>query len=105
MATKVLDIVKHVNSDLQITKLKVQMKSILIELHDIRNHTMRGNLIFKSRDESAVEKWEHTTQVLANFIHDNLNSYNEIDGQISRTHRVSDDNNGKKIFRKVQNQS
>ena len=88
MATKVLDIVKQVNSDLQITKLEVQMKSILIESQDIRNRTMRDNLIFKSIDESAIEKWEHTTQVLANFIDGNLNSYNEIDSQISRGHRV-----------------
>ena len=84
IATKVPDIVKQVKNDLKITKLEGQMKSVLIELQHIRNHTMRGNLIFKGIDESVKEKWEDTPQVLADFIQGNLNlvySYNEIDRQ------------------------
>ena len=75
------------------------MKSVLIELQNIRNRSMRENLIFKGVDESANEKWENTTQVLADFVNDNLNlgyPFNEIDGQISRAQRASDNNNGKK---------
>ena len=75
------------------------MKSVLIELQNIRNRSMRDNLIFKGVDESANEKWENTTQVLADFVNDNLNLgylFNEIDGQISKAHRDSDNNNGKK---------
>ena len=83
-ATKVPDKVKQVKNDLKITKLEGQMKSVLIELQHIRNHTMRDNLVFKCIDESVKEKWEDTPQVLADFIQGNLNlvySYNEIDRQ------------------------
>ena len=103
IATKVPDIVKQVKNDLQITKLEDQMKSFVIELQDIRDHTMRDNLISKGIDESANENWEDTIEVLPDFIHSNLNlgySYNEIDSQISRVHRASDNNNGKKNNRK-----
>ena len=72
-ATKIPDIVKQVKNDLQITKLKGQMKSVLIELQNIRNRSMRDNLILKGMSESSNENWENTTQVLADFIHDNLN--------------------------------
>ena len=104
IATKIPDIVKQVKNDLQITKLKGQMKSVLIELQNIRNRSMRDNLIFKDIGESGNEKWENTTQVLADFIHDNLNLgylFNDIDSQINRVHRASDNNNnGKKNNRK-----
>ena len=80
------------------------MKSVLIELQNIRNRSMRDNLIFKDIGESGNENWENTTQVLADFIHDNLNLgylFNEIDSQISRVHRASENNNnGKKNNRK-----
>ena len=72
-ATKVPDKVKQVKNDLKITKLEGQMKSVLIELQHIRNHTMRDNLVFKGIDESVKEKWEDTPQVLADFIQGNLN--------------------------------
>ena len=42
------------------------------------------------------------------FIHENINlgySFNEIDSQITRAHRSSDNNNGKNKIEKVQNQS
>ena len=67
IAAKIPDIVKQVKNDLQITKLKGQMKSVLIELQNIRNRLMRDNLIFKDIGESGNEKWENTTQVLADF--------------------------------------
>ena len=60
---------------------------------------MIDNLIFRGVGESANEIWEITTQVLADFIHGNFNlgySFNEIDSQISRAHRPSDNNNGEK---------
>ena len=73
IATKVPDIVKQVKNDLQITKLEDQMKSFVIELQDIRDHTMRDNLISKGIDENANENWEDTIEVLPDFIHSNLN--------------------------------
>ena len=69
---------------------------------------MRDNLILKGIGEIADEKWENTTQVLVDFIYDNLNlgySFNEIESQISRADRASDNNNGKKIIGKIHNQS
>ena len=99
IATKIPDTIKQAKNDLWTTKLEGQMKSVLIELQNIRNRSMRDNLIFKGVDESANEKWENTTQVLADFVNDNLNLgylFNEIDGQISKAHRASDNNNGKK---------
>ena len=77
----------------------MKWKSVLIKLQGIRNCTMKDNLIFKGIGDSANEKWENTTQVRADFIHDNLNLgyfFNEINSQISRAHRPSDNNNGKK---------
>ena len=72
-ATKVPDKVEQVKNDLKITKLEGQIKSVLIELQHIKNHTMTDNLIFKGIDESVKEKWEDTPQVLADFIQGNLN--------------------------------
>ena len=49
-------------------------------MQDIRKCTIRDYLIFKGVDESANEKWENTTQMLVDFIHDDLNlgySFNE----------------------------
>ena len=74
IATKVPEVVKRVNNELQITKLEGH------ELQDIRKCTIRDYLIFKGVDESANEKWENTTQMLVDFIHDDLNlgySFNE----------------------------
>ena len=73
IATKIPGTVKQVKNDWLITKLEGQVKSVLIELQNIRNRSMRENLILKGMGESSNENWENTTQVLADFIHDNLN--------------------------------
>ena len=90
--TKIREITQKVKKDLQIPnfgKIEAQMKGILIEMEDLRNRSMQSNLIIKGIQESPNEKWEDTSEILGEFIRNNLNlPYpREItDMQISRAH-------------------
>ena len=69
------------------------MKTTLIELEDLRNRIMRSTLIFKNIPGIRNESWEDTSQLLADFItceQDLTYSFEEIDFQISRAHRSTE---------------
>ena len=97
---KIPEIKESVKNDININRIETQMNAILIELDDIRNRSMRSNLIIRGIPEQHNEKWEETSQVLANFISDNLNlsftpTHSDIDMQISRAHRSNDKNDSR----------
>ena len=80
---------------LEITKLQAQMKVTLIELEDLRNRTMRSTLIFKNIPGIQNESWEDTSWLLADFINLDLPySFEEIDFQIIRAHRSTEQDKG-----------
>ena len=93
------DLVLKINDSLNINKLESQMKAVLIELEDLRNRSVRENLIIKGIEEDPNEKWDNNVGKLTEFIHDNLNlgySQSEIDAQISRCHRANNENSSNK---------
>ena len=93
------DLVLKIKDSLNISKLESQMKAVLIELEDLRNRSMRENLIIKGIEEDPNEKWEDTVGKLTEFIHDNLNLcylQSEIDAQISRCYRANNENSSHK---------
>ena len=60
---------------------------------------MRSNLIFKGITEESKVTWDDTSQLLAGFITENLNlpySFDQLDMQISRAHRTSDNNSSRR---------
>ena len=80
---------------LEITNLQAQMKVTLIELEDLRNRTMRSTLIFKNIPGIQNESWEDTSWLLADFINLDLPySFEEIDFQIIRAHRSTEQDKG-----------
>ena len=80
---------------MEITKLQAQMKVTLIELEDLRNRTMRSTLIFKNIPGIQNESWEDTSWLLADFINLDLPySFEEIDFQIIRAHRSTEQDKG-----------
>ena len=92
-------ITTQVKEDLHVNKIETQLRCILLELEDLRNRSMRSNLIFKEIPEESKETWDDTSQLLAGFITENLNlpySFDQTDKQISRTHRTSDDDSGRR---------
>ena len=83
----------QVKEDLHINKIETQLRGVLLELEDLRNRSMRSNLIFKGIPEESKETWDDTSQLLAGFITENLNlpySFDQMDMQISRAHRTND---------------
>ena len=105
MESKITEISSNINKqikeDIQIDRLQTQLKGVLIELEDLRNRSMRSNLVFKGiREEAGGENnWEATSQVLADFITNNLGlpyTDHQIDMQISRAHRTNDKKNNHK---------
>ena len=91
-----LDLSKRVTTqvkDLHINKTEAQLRRVLLELEDLRNRSMRSNLIFKRIPEESKNIWADTSQLLAGFIAENLNlpySFDQMDMQISRAHRTND---------------
>ena len=91
-----LDLSKGVTTqvkDLHINKTEAQLRGVLLELEDLRNRSMRSNLIFKRIPEESKETWVDTSQLLAGFTAENLNlpySFDQMDMQISRAHRTND---------------
>ena len=86
-------VTKQVKEDLHINKIETQLRGVLLELEDLRNRSMRSNLIFKGIPEESKETWDDTSQLLAGFITENLNllySFDQMDMQISRAHRTND---------------
>ena len=63
----------QVKEDLHINKIETQLRGVLLELEDLRNRSMRSNLIFKGIPEESKETWDDTSQLLAGFITKNLN--------------------------------
>ena len=55
------EIISQIKDEVNIEKVEGQLKAILIELDDIRNRSMRSNLIFKGIKEEPNEKWEGTS--------------------------------------------
>ena len=83
----------QVKENLHINKIEAQLRGVLLELEDLRNRSMRSNLIFKGIPEESKETWDDTSQLLAGFITKNLKlpySFDQMDMQISRAHRSSD---------------
>ena len=92
-------ITTQVKDDLHISKIETQLRGVLLELEDLRNRSMRSNLIFKGVPEESKETWDDTSQLIAGFITENLNlpySLDQIDIQISRAHRTNDDGSGRR---------
>ena len=78
--------------DLNNTKLRLetQLRGALVELDDIRNRSMRSTLVFKNIKEKNKETWEQTTDILREYIIEELNlsyDYQDLDFLISRAHR------------------
>ena len=97
---KIPEIKESVKNNININRIEIQMNGILIELNELRNRSMRSNLIIRGIPEQHNGKWENTSQILANFISDNLNlsfthTHSEIDMQISRGHRSNDKNDSR----------
>ena len=83
----------QVKEDLHINKIETQLPGVLLELEDLRNRSIRSNLIFKGIPEESKETWHDTSQLLGGFITENLNlpySFDQMDMQISRAHRAND---------------
>ena len=60
---------------------------------------MRPNLIFKGILKELKKTWDDTSQLLADFITENLNLpyfLDQMDMQISRAHRTNDDESGRR---------
>ena len=86
-------IATQVNEDLHINKIETQSRGVHLELEDLRNRSMRSNLIFKGIPEESKETWDDASQLLACFITENLNllySFDQMDMLISRAHRTND---------------
>ena len=59
-----------------------KIKTVLIELEDLRNRSMRSTVIFKNIHEENESTWEDTARVLGQFISEELDinyTYKEID--------------------------
>ena len=71
-----LDLLKRITTqvkeDLHINKIETQLRSVPLELEDLRNQSLKSNLIFKEIPEEAKETWDNTTQLLAGFKTKNL---------------------------------
>ena len=65
-------ITTQVKEDLHINKIETQLRGVLLELEDLRNQSLRSNLIFKEIPEESKETWDNTTQLLAGFKTKNL---------------------------------
>ena len=92
-------ITTQVKDDPHINKIETQLRGVLLELEDLRNRSMRSNLIFKGVPEESKEIWDDTSQLIAGFITENLHlpySLDQMDIQISRAHRTNDDGSGRR---------
>ena len=97
-----LDLSKRVTTqikeDLHINKIEAQLRGVLLELKDLRNQSMRSNLIFKGIPEESKETWDDTSQLLAGFIIENLHlpySFYQMDMQIRTNDNDSSRRNNK----------
>jgi len=74
----------------EINNLTEQIQKMDIQNDDLRNRSMRNNLIFRNIKEHKENRWEDTVITLIDFISSTLNiPWDDVDYHISRAHRMN----------------